>query len=63
MDAYSYKYICVYIYILVYINDVLDKEKLVLKTHLFCKVFRFLYRNFVGLIKSKETSNKNQHNN
>ena len=44
-------------------NDVLDKEKLVLKTHLFCKIFHFLYKSFVSLIKSKETSNKNQHSN
>ena len=42
-------------------NDVLDKQKLVLKTHLFSKIFRFLYRTFVSLIKPKETSNKNQY--
>ena len=41
----------------------LDKEKKVLKTHLFSKIFCFLYRSFVSLIKSKETSNKNQHSN
>ena len=36
------------------------KEKgKVLKTHLFCKIFSFLYRSLVSLIKSKETSNKN----
>ena len=42
-------------------NDVLDKQKLVLKTHLCSKIFRFLYRTFVSLIKPKETSNKNQY--
>ena len=42
---------------------VMDKGKIVLETHLFCKIFCFLYRNFVSLIKSKKTSNKNQHSN
>ena len=73
MKLYIYIYIHIYIYIYIYIhiyvsiwkpfNDVLDKEKLVLKTHLFCKIFHFLYRSFLSLIKSKETSNKNQHTN
>ena len=35
--------------------------KILLKTLLFSKIFRFLYRSFASLIKSKETSNKNQH--
>ena len=30
-------------------NDVLDKQKVVLKTQLFSKIFRFLYRSFVSL--------------
>ena len=34
--------------------------QIILKTHLFSKIFHFLYRSFVSLIKSKETSNKNQ---
>ena len=37
--------------------------KIVLKTHLFCKTFRFLYRSLVSLIKYKKTSNENQHSN
>ena len=28
------------------INDVLDKQKIVLKTHLLSKIFRFLYKSF-----------------
>ena len=28
-------------------NDVLHKVKIALKTHIFCKIFRFLYRSFV----------------
>ena len=44
-------------------SNVLDKQKIVLKTHLFSKIFRFLYRGLASLIKSKETSNKNQHSN
>ena len=46
-----------------FFKDVMDKGKIVLETHLFCKIFCFLYRNFVSLIKSKKTSNKNQHSN
>ena len=53
----------VYISIWKPFNDVLYKAKIVLKTHIFCKIFRFLYRSFVSLIKSKKTSNKNQHSN
>ena len=30
-------------------KDVLDKQKVVLKTHLLSKVFRFLYRSFVSM--------------
>ena len=65
-------YICIYIYIYIYMHisiwkpfkDALDKQKIVFKTHLFNKIlFRFLYRSFVCLLKSKETSNKNQHSN
>ena len=45
-------------------NDGLDKQKIVFKTNLFNKIlFCFLYRSFVCLIKSVETSNKNQHSN
>ena len=47
---YMYVQICIYIYIH-------------LKTHLLCKIFRFLYRSFVSLIKSRETSYENQHSN
>ena len=53
---FIYTYIYIYIYIL-------DKQKIVLKTHLFSKIFHFLYRSFVSLIKSRETSNENQHSN
>ena len=58
----------IYIYIFIYqfeshLNDVLYKAKVVLKTHIFCKILCFLYRSFVSLIKSKKTSNKNQHSN
>ena len=52
----------VYEYIIAF-NDVFYKAKIVLKTHIFCKIFLFLYRSFVSLIKSKKTSNKNQHSN
>ena len=31
-------------------NNVLDKQKIVLKTHLFSKTFCFLYRSFVSLL-------------
>ena len=53
-------YVCIYKYIYKNIikwlsvwkpfNDVLYKAKLVLKTHIFCKIFHFLYRSFVSLI-------------
>ena len=41
-------YIHIYIYISIWkpFNDVLYKAKLVLKTHIFCKIFRFLCRSF-----------------
>ena len=40
-----------------FFKDVMDKGKIVLETHLFCKIFCFLYRSFVSLIKSKKTLN------
>ena len=45
------KYIYIYVYILIWkpFNDVLDKNKIVLNTHLLNKVFRFLYRSFVSI--------------
>ena len=44
-------YIYIYVYILIWkpFNDVLDKNKIVLNTHLLNKVFRFLYRSFVSI--------------
>ena len=52
-------YVCIYKYIYKNIikwlsvwkpfNDVLYKAKLVLKTHIFCKIFHFLYRSFISL--------------
>ena len=53
---YVYIYIYIYIsFIYIYINfesknNVLD-AKMVLKTHLFIKIFRLLYRSFVSLIR------------
>ena len=32
----------------------LYKPKIVLKTHIFCKIFRFLYRSFVSFCKESE---------
>ena len=60
-----YIYIYIYIYISIWkpFNDVLDKQKILLRIDLFSKMFHFLYRSFVSLIKSKVTSNKNQHRN
>ena len=51
-----------YEYIIAF-NNVLYKAKIVSKTQIFCKIFCFLYRSFVSFIKSKKTSNKNQHSN
>ena len=52
---YIYMYMYIYIYIYIYIkfqamNNVLH-AKMVLKTHLFIKIFRLLYRSFVSLIR------------
>ena len=60
-----FMHIYIYIYKKIWksFNDVLFSAKIVLKTHIFCKIFRFLYRSFTSLIKSKKTSNKNQHSN
>ena len=69
LSLYIYNIYIYIIYIYIYISirkpfkDVLDKQKIVSKTHLFSKIFRFLYISFLSLIKSKETSNKNQHSN
>ena len=48
----------IYIYIYIYqfeshltFDHVLNKQKIVLKAHLISKIFRFLYRSFVSLIK------------
>ena len=48
--VYIYIYIYIYLYISIWkpFNHVLYKEKIVLKTYLFCKIFGFLYRNFVS---------------
>ena len=62
LKSHRYNRIQIYIYIYIYCIHIYI-YKIVLKTHLFCKIFRFLYRSFVSLIKSKETSNKNQHSN
>ena len=43
-------YVCVYVCVCVCVC-VLDKQEIILKTHLFSKLFRFLYRSFVSLIK------------
>ena len=59
-------HIYIYMHTLIWkqFNDGLDKQKIVFKTNLFNKIlFCFLYRSFVCLIKSVETSNKNQHSN
>ena len=47
-----YTYIYVYIYIYQFESHVMMcciKQK-ILKTHIFCKIFRFLYRSFVSFI-------------
>ena len=55
MYIYTLYNIYIYIYIYIYINlNVLDKQKKVLKAHLFSKIFHFLCRSFVSLINLRK---------
>ena len=52
---YIYTFYNIYIYIYIYINlNVLDKQKKVLKAHLFSKIFHFLCRSIVSLINLRK---------
>ena len=58
LSFWLHTYIYIYIYISIWkpFNDVFYKAKIVLKTHIFCKIFCFLYRSFVSFCMNKQWS-------